>query len=145
MDENKYRFLTHRGSAKQRGIPFLLTFKEWMLIWKASGHFHERGCKTGQFVMSRKGDIGAYEVVNVEIVTERENKKRARPLQRYGIAAKRAISLRHSGEGNPNSKLTRVIVARIRRQRNPNATLLARRYGVTFEAIRNIITRKSWV
>lgn len=62
-------FIEQRRAARRRGIAFLLSFDEWLLIWEQSGHLHERGCHRGEYVMARPGDTGAYEVGNVEIVT----------------------------------------------------------------------------
>lgn len=54
-------------------IKMLLTFDEWLDIWLSSGHWHERGNKRGQYVMSRYNDIGHYEIGNVEIKTGTDN------------------------------------------------------------------------
>jgi hypothetical protein len=35
------RYNDHKASAKQRGIPFLLIYRQWLSIWKASGHLDE--------------------------------------------------------------------------------------------------------
>jgi hypothetical protein len=68
------RFLTaQRKAARQRNIPFFLTYEQWLRIWKESGHFHERGRHRGQYVMSRPGDKGPYTVENVKIVLVIEN------------------------------------------------------------------------
>lgn len=56
--------------AKKRGIAFNLTFVEWLEVWTLSGYFAERGrANKRQYVMSRPGDKGAYEIGNVKIVT----------------------------------------------------------------------------
>jgi hypothetical protein len=67
------QFQIHRATAKSRGIEFRLTFEEWEQWWRDSGHYHERGLHRGQYVMSRKGDIGAYELGNIDCVTTGEN------------------------------------------------------------------------
>lgn len=54
-------------------IEMRLTFEQWLDIWLSSGHWHERGCRRGQYVMSRYNDIGHYEIGNVEIKTMIEN------------------------------------------------------------------------
>jgi|KBSMisStandDraft_5_1062788.scaffolds.fasta_scaffold00219_2 hypothetical protein len=66
-------FRDHRNSARARGIPFLLTFDEWLSIWTASGKFHLRGRESGCYVMARFGDRGAYVVGNVEIISHESN------------------------------------------------------------------------
>jgi hypothetical protein len=73
-------FSHHKASAKWRGIPFRLTFEEWLDIWTSSGHLSERGCRVGEYVMARLGDRGAYELGNVQIITNTEN------LRQYGRA-----------------------------------------------------------
>jgi hypothetical protein len=69
--KDKYR--DHKRGATARGINFLLTFDEWWNIWQQSGYWDKRGCKKGQYCMSRIGDIGPYIVGNVFIQTHRQN------------------------------------------------------------------------
>jgi hypothetical protein len=69
----KRKYNEHKRSAKQRGIPFLLTYDEWLAIWQASGHFDERGKRRGNYCMARFGDAGPYSVDNVRIITMVEN------------------------------------------------------------------------
>lgn len=63
------RFLGQRYHAARRGIPFLLSFEDWWSIWQASGKWEQRGRRSGQYQMCRKGDAGAYEKGNVYIAT----------------------------------------------------------------------------
>lgn len=67
----KYRQQKHM--AGKRGIEFNLSFQEWLTIWEDSGHLANRGPRRGQYVMARKGDIGAYTVGNVEIILSSQN------------------------------------------------------------------------
>jgi hypothetical protein len=60
-------FNQQRRNARLRGIPWRLKLAEWWGIWVASGKWESRGAKRGNFVMSRCGDKGAYEVSNVFI------------------------------------------------------------------------------
>lgn len=73
LKESKKRFNRQRTTAKSRGIGFDLSFDEWIGIWLESGHFHERGKGKGKYVMSRIGDVGAYVVGNVCIVSQEQN------------------------------------------------------------------------
>lgn len=66
-------FHARRAGAKQRGIPFLMTFEEWWAIWQDSGKWEQRGCHRGQYVMARFRDAGPYAVGNVRICTREEN------------------------------------------------------------------------
>jgi hypothetical protein len=63
----------HRLNSKKRGIPFLLTFEEWLDIWTASGHLSERGRGAGKYVMARFGDTGPYSKTNVSIQSYLQN------------------------------------------------------------------------
>lgn len=65
MNIIKNKYWTQKACAKRRGIGFDLTFEEWWDIWKKSGKWNERGCKKGQYVMSRYKDTGSYTVDNV--------------------------------------------------------------------------------
>jgi hypothetical protein len=61
-----------RNSAN-RGIPFLLTLKEFWEIWRESGKWEQRGRGADKYCMSRLKDCGAYAVGNVQILTNAEN------------------------------------------------------------------------
>jgi hypothetical protein len=74
----KNHFQDHKQNARERGVAFLLTFEEWLGIWIASDHLHERGPRRDQYCMARFNDAGAYEMGNVEIITSGENSRRAR-------------------------------------------------------------------
>jgi hypothetical protein len=67
----------HRRRAGYRGVPFQLTFEEWLQVWKDSGHLEERGKGVGGYVMGRHGDTGPYAVGNVTIIRMRENIREA--------------------------------------------------------------------
>ena len=73
----RHKYACHKSKAKQRKIDFNLTFEEWWGIWQQSGKWNERGCRKGQYVMSRYNDAGAYEVGNVFIQTQEENRREA--------------------------------------------------------------------
>jgi len=65
----KRQFGTQKWCAGRRGIDWKMSFEEWIKIWKDSGHYEQRGPYKGQFVMSRVGDQGPYEIGNVYINT----------------------------------------------------------------------------
>ena len=73
MKDIKLKYWSQKTKAKHRGIEFNLTFKQWWDIWQQSGKWEQRGCRKGQYVMSRKNDIGPYEVGNVFIQTCSQN------------------------------------------------------------------------
>jgi hypothetical protein len=72
-------FTDQQRKAKHRGIEFLLTFGEWWTIWETSGKWEQRGCRKGQYVMARHGDIGPYQRDNVRICTVSDNYADRRP------------------------------------------------------------------
>jgi len=67
------RYNAHKKSAEKRGIEFTLTFDEWCAIWEQSGKWELRGCRRGQYAMSRFGDIGPYALGNVFIQLHSQN------------------------------------------------------------------------
>jgi hypothetical protein len=79
---DRRKYLVHRTNAKMRGIEFKLTFEEWFCWWMATGHYAERGREVGKYVMSRKGDKGAYELGNIECLQAQENSKAPHTLER---------------------------------------------------------------
>lgn len=72
--EPLYLYRAHRQNARSRGILFWLTFEQWSAIWQESGKWEQRGLGADQFCMARMGDQGAYEVGNVVICSNRDNR-----------------------------------------------------------------------
>ena len=66
------KFESQRKAAKNRGVEWGLTFKQWWNIWQESGHWHERGRGKG-YCMARHGDTGGYTEDNVYICTIGQN------------------------------------------------------------------------
>lgn len=66
-------YRSHKWTAKSRGIPFLMTYEEWLSEWEKSGKLSERGKGSGKYVMARAGDTGPYAVGNVYICTFNQN------------------------------------------------------------------------
>jgi hypothetical protein len=67
------RSCNNRFDANGVLIEFRLSFDEWYSIWIESGHFNDRGCSSGKYVMGRINDLGHYEVGNVCIILHSEN------------------------------------------------------------------------
>lgn len=61
------RYQEQRRAAKTRGIPWEITFPEWVGLWVASGHLQRRGVGRAGYCMARHGDEGAYRLDNVSI------------------------------------------------------------------------------
>lgn len=66
-------FHRQKNAAIFRGVEWQLSFDQWLEMWTASGHWHERGRHVGQYVMARKGDVGPYAFGNVYICTCSQN------------------------------------------------------------------------
>lgn len=81
FEDAKCKYHQQLRNAKHRGKEFKLTFEEWCQIWVDSGKWEQRGCKRGQYVMSRKGDVGAYEIGNVFIQLTESNASQGALLQ----------------------------------------------------------------
>ena len=64
------KYSKHKTSAKERGVPFLLTFDEWWGVWKYYWHMRDG---TGNLHMCRTNDEGGYELGNVRIDTKGNN------------------------------------------------------------------------
>lgn len=69
--EQKYS--AQKASAKIRGIDWQLSFNDWYDWWQQTGHWEERGCRKGQYVMSRIGDCGPYSLNNIFCSTVEQN------------------------------------------------------------------------
>jgi hypothetical protein len=69
----KRKYREQRTHAKSRCIDWQFTFEDWWAMWENSGKWYQRGRCKGQYVMSRKGDIGPYSPNNVDIKLHSEN------------------------------------------------------------------------
>jgi len=80
----KKAFDDHKRHSEARGIPFLFTYAEWLEMWLVSGKWHLRGKKSGNYVMARFNDEGAYSPRNCKIITSEENQsERWKDKKRY--------------------------------------------------------------
>ena len=67
------RYIQQKCQADQRKIDWLFTFESWWKMWEESGKWEQRGRKSGQYCMARKGDIGPYSPENVDIILVTKN------------------------------------------------------------------------
>lgn len=65
----KGQYSKHKQNAARRGVEFLLSFDQWLGLWKKSGKWNKRGNRKGCFCMARHGDEGPYALGNVRIET----------------------------------------------------------------------------
>jgi hypothetical protein len=73
IQEYKADYENQKSQATRRKIDFNLTFGEWLGWWLDTGNLDRRGRKAGCFQMSRKDDLGAYELGNIECKTKEQN------------------------------------------------------------------------
>lgn len=151
------RYNMHKSNASGRtdanGNPilFLLTFEQWFQIWIESGHWHERGNKKGQYCMSRKDDLGNYEVGNVFIQLHAQNVSQAqkgRPCKTKGkkcpnisIALKGKttgpnVKLSETLKGKPRPDVSKALKGRIRPDISARASRPCTVDGITIYASR---------
>lgn len=71
LETPRGKFSVQKRKAKQRGIPWELTFEQWWSLWQDSGRWDERN-QTG-YVMCRTNDEGPYALDNVRIDTAGNN------------------------------------------------------------------------
>ena len=69
------KYSMQKTSAAARGIDWKLTFQEWYDWWQSTGHWEQRGCKKGQYVMARYNDTGPYSLDNIFCCTSEQNNK----------------------------------------------------------------------
>ena len=62
-----------RNHAKRRGIPFLLSYAEWIEWWGED--YAQRGRGIDALCMARMGDTGSYELGNIYKTTNSQNGK----------------------------------------------------------------------
>lgn len=91
-------YSAHRNGAKEREIPFEMTFDEWWTIWK--DYFHMRGRGANDLCMARKGDEGPYAVGNVYLTTKLGNSVDYHDPRRAEKQAKKERESRYWGRDN---------------------------------------------
>ena len=69
----RLKYMQQKRDARNRKIPFEITFEDWLEVWTRSDHWNSRGKFPGGYVMGRIGDIGPYARHNVHIITSHEN------------------------------------------------------------------------
>jgi hypothetical protein len=130
-------FRQQRCASAVRGIDFRLTYEEWLRVWMDSGHLKDRGRKRGQYVMARPGDVGAYEISNVKIVTCDQNVREAhkgKPKSPEACAKNAAAQRGKTVSIETRAKLSAALRGRPGRPPSPKAlaALMARNIGNTF-------------
>lgn len=97
MKDLKSAFAAQKCSARIRGIDFLLSFDEWLSIWKKSKKLSLRGRGSGKYCMGRKGDSGPYSKDNVIIIKHEKNVSDGQSNRVRSENELKALSLRLKG------------------------------------------------
>jgi hypothetical protein len=125
-------FRVQRENARRRGIPFKLTFEQWLAIWLDSNYLDERGRGMDRYCMARFGDQGAYETGNVHVITNQENSADIVATPESRAAKSRAL------KGKPKSETHRAAqcVAALKRAPRSEATRLKMSRSAKLRALR---------
>ena len=70
-NKSRKAWLDQKANAKKRGIPFYFPYECWLKWW--GDDISKRGCHSGELVMARFGDAGAYVMANVYKATCNHN------------------------------------------------------------------------
>jgi hypothetical protein len=73
LEQMKMAFRYQRRRAKQRNIPFDLTFDQFVAFWSVGDRWARRGTGADDLVMSRIADEGGYAEANIFCQTQAEN------------------------------------------------------------------------
>lgn len=140
-DPDRRKFWKQRSQAKQRGVPFLLTFEEWLAWWEAfSPNWRElRGRHRGQYCMSRFGDVGPYALGNIEAKLHEKNCGEAVLGRHWTVPPEKVVR----GERNGQAKLTADLVRQIRADDRLYREIV-KAFGVALSQVSMIKQRKIW-
>jgi len=148
-DIRRIKFYQQKGRAKERGISFDLTFEEWWGIWQKSGRWEERGCRKGQYVMARNGDIGSYAIGNVSIIKHEENSRGRSPEGKARvIASNRTREITYwVGLRSPNAIFTDDQIREMRRlfaTGEWSQTAIGKKFGVSRSCVGRAVARETY-
>lgn len=73
--EHYSKYSAHYKGAIYRGIPFQMTFEEWVQWWNTDNRWSNRGTGKNKLCMARLNDEGPYNISNVKCITNSENSK----------------------------------------------------------------------
>ena len=107
----KKKYHAHKSNTRNRvdkngnDILFKLTFDEWLQVWIDSGFWDKRGRTKDSYVMSRKNDLGHYELGNVFIqsVTNNHSETYHPPIKHSLKESYKAPMLNKKGSLHPRS------------------------------------------
>lgn len=125
--------------AAERGIEFKFTFEEWVVWWETHlgpEWMKYRGRRHCDYVMARKGDVGAYEAGNVVCMTASQN------LIDRRVFPKQLPKLDASGK-RIYAKLDAIKAKKIY-EAEGTQNEIARRFNVSTRLVRMIKAKQVW-
>jgi hypothetical protein len=85
MNNFRAQFSRQKASAKRRGIPFEMSYAQWLEVW--GENIAKRGQHKDDLVMCRARDEGGYSVGNVRIDSPKANMQEAAVCRKVKAAA----------------------------------------------------------
>lgn len=130
MTDLKHAYSCQKSSAKERDIPFLLSFDAWLKIWVDSGHLHERGRKQGQYCMARFGDRGPYALGNVKIIQFGLNVSEGQLGRTKTLEIKFKMGIGWRGKKLPQFMIDRLRESKLGKKQSPEHAAKAAAAGI---------------
>ena len=123
--KRKYQLQSYMAGS--RGIGWELTLEEWITWWLSTGHYHERGNRKGQYVMSRIGDTGPYKIGNIRCITSAQNISEAHKGKKTPIEAIAKRLETQKRNNKPISEQTRKNLSESHKGKKQSAETVAKR------------------
>lgn len=127
----KGQYIQQRSNAAKRGIPFTLTFDQWLTIW--GDKLRRRGRCASCLVMARSGDSGPYAIGNVKILEGQQNTAEAESLLPRGQ--------NHHQATVTEAKVRKIKAALLSGDRMAD---IARELRVSYRVVEHIKSEHSW-
>lgn len=94
-------YRSQKSAARNRLIPWRLTFQEWHACWLDSGKLDFRGRGRGRYVMTFSDRSRGYEVGNVRITLYEQSIRETRARTRGNVAANTGVYCMYPGLSKP--------------------------------------------
>jgi hypothetical protein len=146
---DRRRWQEQKWRARNRGIPFRLTYQQWRDWWLAElakiGSDARRGRQLGEWLMCRPGDAGAYELGNIYCGDRKQNaadvppEKLARGSREWRAAGNVTWLKGRTGTAHPRSKAIYTPAGVF-----PSLTAAATHYGISRTEIRRRMANRQF-
>lgn len=123
-------YFHQKSAAKARGIPFLISIKDWENWWEGQlgpDWFSKRGSERGKYVMARLDDKGPYQLGNIKCILTEDNIR----------------EVDYSGSKNGRAKLTEVEALSILNASGTQRKIAAQ-YNISQAVVGHIKTGVLW-